>query len=349
MPGRFLRAVQHTLRGIRDGEPLEEDETVVLFPQSASLITPGRWRVPLHAWVVELEQGTVSRRLGQHSVLNVLDLLDVVEDQPMSDEFRSRLNWFMADREMNKRLQISIGDQTYRSPRSPPNGHIKFNVEYLTDAAAGSLLNYGVAGHPPGQIQLVGKTGLSVISDIDDTIKISNVTDKKQLVKGFFFDDYHVVAGMPEVYATLQQQFNACFHYVSASPWQLYPTLSPMMQAHYPFGSLSQRHFYIADRSFVQFFRSSREYKVNAITDIIERFSGRRFLLIGDSGERDPEVYAEVACRYPKQVAAIFIRRVEGDFRDTRFRIPDSAVMHYFSDPLEILPVAAKLAAEVQP
>ena len=41
-------------------------------------------------------------------------------------------------------------------------------------------------------------------------------------------------------------------------------------------------------------------------------FPGRRFLLVGDSGERDPDVYAEVAGRRPEQVVGIAIRQVAG-------------------------------------
>jgi phosphatidate phosphatase APP1 len=45
---------------------------------------------------------------------------------------------------------------------------------------------------------------------------------------------------------------------------------------------------------------------------IMEDFPRRKFLLVGDSGERDPEVYAEVARRHPDRVAGVAIRRVEG-------------------------------------
>lgn len=346
MIGRLFNGLKKAVHGLRYGESLEPDETVVLFPQCASRIGGNRWRVPLHGWVVELEQGSISRRLGQHGVLGALDLLDVVEDQIMTDEYRQRLNWFMADREMNKRLQFDIGQQSYISPRSPPNGHIKFTVEFETAEAAGSIIDYRVADHPPGQFQLVDDHGLSVISDIDDTIKISNVTDKKQLVKGFFFDDYHVVPGMPELYHQIQQQHDACFHYVSASPWQLYPSLAPLLKDYYPFGSLSQRHFYVADRTFVQFFMSSKEYKINAIIDIMQRFPHRQYLLVGDSGERDAEVYAEVASQCPQQVCAIYIRRVDNDFSDVEYPLPGNIHMQYFSHPEEIVQSICRLTGE---
>ena len=332
--------------GLRYGEPLEPDETVVLFPQSAARIRAGVWRVPMHAWVVELEQGTWSRRLGHRGVLAALDLLAVVEDQPPTQRFRERLNWFMADREMNKRVDLTIGGCTFTSPRSPPNGHIRFSVDYQTEAQAGAVIEYHVGVKSVGRVQLVGEYGLSVISDIDDTIKISNVTDKKQLIKGFFFDDYKVVEGMPGLYRQLQQ-LGACFHYVSASPWQLYPSLAPMLNQHYPFGSLSQRHFYIADQSFARFFMSSKAYKLKAIIDIIERFPKRRFLLIGDSGERDVEVYTEVAALCPQQVKAILIRRVNCKPETTSHTHRSSVVVRYFDSPHEVSGFACDIAKAV--
>ena len=71
---------------LRYGSPVKADETVVLFPQSASVVTSAdrlnsdnttrrQWTVPVHAWVVEKEDGALSRLLGRHSVLSFLDLL----------------------------------------------------------------------------------------------------------------------------------------------------------------------------------------------------------------------------------------------------------------------------------
>lgn len=350
-PVRVWHWLVRQLHGLRHGESLEPDETVVLFPQSAARVSANVWRVPLHAWVVELEKGSVSRRFGHRGTLGALDLLDIIEDQPLTTRFRDRLDWFMADREMNKRLQLAIEGTVFTSPRSPPNGHIRFSVDYQTEAQAGSVIEYHAENGAVGHIQLVGERGLSVISDIDDTIKVSNVTDKKQLVKGFFFDDYKVVDGMPALYRQLQE-FGACFHYVSASPWQLYPSLAPLLAEHYPFGSLSQRHFYIGDRSFVRFFMSSKDYKLKAISDIIERFPHRRFMLIGDSGERDAEVYAEVAALFPQQVKAILIRRVNSSAKSDPAAANDGDLtrhiqVRYFNQPQEVAGLACDIAAEL--
>ena len=58
------------------------------------------------------------------------------------------------------------------------------------------------------------------------------------------------------------------------------------------------------------FFSSPREYKVDAISAIIQRFPRSVFVLVGDSGEQDPEAYGEIGRRYPERVGAIFIRDV---------------------------------------
>ena len=315
---RCYEKLQWAYRCLRFGAAVQPDETVVLFPQCAAQKPGGGWIVPLHAWVVELETGSLSRRLGHRALFELLGLSGVTESEKNSPLFGKRLDWFMADREMNKRLRLQIDDQIHSSPRSPPSGHIKFSVEYHGAAPAGSIIEYRVVDaanreepvpRVSGQIQLVPVRGLSVISDIDDTIKTSHVTDKKELVRGIFFDDYKPVSGMPELYQQMAER-DVCFHYVSSSPWQIFPSLAPLLRKYYPAGSISLRHFYIASRSFIDFFRHSRRYKTQAISSLLERYPQRKFILIGDSGEKDPEIYCEICNRFVDQVKAILIRQV---------------------------------------
>jgi len=335
---------------LRHGSPLQADETVLLFAQSASQADNGGWTVPLHLWVVELERGTLLRKLGQRAVLELLDLADVVDDeQSLTDTFKERIIWFMADREMNKRFQVTLDGQAFTTPRSPINGHIKFTAQYTGNATAGSILPYRLASDLAndfsGLVQLVPKRGVSIISDIDDTIKISHVPDRKRLVKGMFFDESKPVPGMPDWYRQLAEA-GCCFHYVSASPWQLYPTLNDMRQTHFPFGSMSLRHFYVGDETFVDFFASSREYKLATIRQLLQRFPQRQFALVGDSGQEDPEVYTEIASEHPNQVAAILIRRVpidsyDGDITATQLDIDNQRRWQQLIAPLpEHIPFA---------
>ena len=69
-------------------------------------------------------------------------------------------------------------------------------------------------------IYALAKEGVSVISDIDDTIKITQVLNKGSLLKHTFYNGFKPVEGMNEIYQIWGAQ-KCQFHYVSASPWQL--------------------------------------------------------------------------------------------------------------------------------
>ena len=58
------------------------------------------------------------------------------------------------------------------------------------------------------------------------------------------------------------------------------------------------------------------DFKVRAIRELIARLPRRHFVLVGDSGERDPEVYATILSQYPSQVDAVYIRNVTQETKD---------------------------------
>ena len=63
------------------------------------------------------------------------------------------------------------------------------------------------------------------------------------------------------------------------------------------------------------------EHKVARISEIMRRFPQRKFILVGDSGERDPEVYREIKKRFPDQVQEIKIRDVRNDREKKKRRL----------------------------
>ena len=299
------------------GSPLKPDEVIIFFPTSASQTSEGEWQVPIHAWIYESEEHAVSRELSRKIIRELLELTDLIDEQDHSEVFTQRIKYFLVDNERNKRISLKVGDKTVQSTRSEPNGHITFTIDYPATAKPGTWVKLPL--RTPARIsrsfeaesQLIPEQGLSVISDIDDTIKISEVIDKKALIEHVFFKNYEVTPGMPKFYKTLEEH-GAYFHYISASPWQLYPSLKPFLDAHYPKGSFSLRHFRVTDSSFIHFFRSSMDYKIGTISRIIERYPQHQFILIGDSGEDDPEVYATIFQRYPENIKKILIRKVRG-------------------------------------
>lgn len=71
------------------------------------------------------------------------------------------------------------------------------------------------------------------------------------------------------------------------------------------------RYFRVKDSSSILgMVRSPAAFKLGVLQELMAKFPKRKFVFVGDSGEQDPEVYAELAMKFPDQVKAIFIRRV---------------------------------------
>jgi phosphatidate phosphatase APP1 len=175
------------------------------------------------------------------------------------------------------------------------------------------VLKAGDARKFTGVAMPLPTNGLSVISDLDDTIKVSEVRDHGALIRRTFLQPFEPVTGMAELYRAWATN-GAQFHYVTASPWQLHIPLVEFAGSNgFPAGSWHMKQWRLKDRTFRSLFEDPREYKVGNIAPLLWQSPGRRFVLVGDSGERDPEAYAALAREFPKQVAAIYIRDVTGE------------------------------------
>lgn len=315
-----LQQLKHWLRmapgWLRHGSPLKLDEELIFFPTSATMQEDGSWLIPVHAWFFELDKNSLMRLLSVKAVSELLEFMDVTEQQARMPMFQERIKWFLVDNESNKRIHIQLDGELHQSPRSTLSGHLHFEIPYQNSAETEWLqLPVQMPEHDSRQFhaetQLIPRQGLSVISDIDDTLKPSNVLDKKQLIQNVFFKEYHAVEGMPAFFQWLANQ-GAYFHYLSSSPWQMYPLLKPLLEQYYPKGPIHLRNFNPTNRSFIKFFMSSEVYKTTKAMNIIHRYPEHQFILIGDSGEKDPEVYARMYREFPHNIKQILIRAVDG-------------------------------------
>jgi phosphatidate phosphatase APP1 len=57
------------------------------------------------------------------------------------------------------------------------------------------------------------------------------------------------------------------------------------------------------------------DHKSAAVQELLEMYPELKFVLIGDSGERDPEIYLEAAARHPGRIVAVYIRDLGGKSR----------------------------------
>ncbi len=305
------------LSGPARADAIEADENVQFFPGYARYRS-GTLELLVRGWIFEPETDSARRRA---LLATLREALEIPEKPAAREIFQKRAAYFLVDNERGKRLTIRLAGEPFTLEASDPAGHFG-GVIPLTGALIQRVrrearrglcaFSAGTVGRPfAGQVQLIGERGLSVISDIDDTIKVSNVLDKKELIASTFEREFRAVDGMARLYRRLERR-GAVFHYVSGSPWQLYPGLGEFRaRAGFPFGSFHLRPFRLKDSTFFEFVKADQlPYKRGVIQEILRDFPLRQFIFIGDSGEKDPEVYASLARENPGRVRAILIRDV---------------------------------------
>jgi hypothetical protein len=338
---------------------IHRDDSLIFFPTIGHFDSASQhWHLPLHGWIFKPETNSL-RRAAAVSVLRSWLGLDRTSIE--GELFAERLWAFLVDNQPRKAVTIRIGRDSYELTPSTPNGHILDALRLPAMAVEAALaeqtegndspnserwLNLDVI-MPPGDerrvraaLHLLDEQGLSVISDIDDTIKVTHVHDRAALLRQTFFRDFESVPGMADLYGRWQAA-GAAFHYVSRSPWQLYTPLAEFVVDHgFPAGTFHMRNFRWKNASTLESDKDGSK-KLAVIEEIFMNLPQRRFVCVGDSGEHDPEVYAQLARRHPQQVQRIFIRCVAGEERRSArllqtFRgLPDD-LWQAFLDPLEL-------------
>lgn len=325
--------------------PIEDDEVVQFFRTSASFNEDSQsWLIPIHGWVYEPQKSRFRKSLFS-SIIRFKYGLKVTDSN--KTEFEERLNLIIADNERGKVIQLMVADQIIELPSSTPNGHFEFQItlpkEFVEQHREGDLLNISTTSKNgrlfTGEIKLVEATGLSVISDIDDTVKISNVLNRQQLIDNTFLKPFTPVIGMSDLFRQISPQVSA-FHFVSSSPWQLYPPLVEFLEKEaIPWAQLSLKPVRFRDMTLFNLFKPGTATKPDKIRKIIQQFPRRQFILIGDSGEQDPEVYSAMAKEFPQNIVKIIIRNITDEkLVNERFRelTNTDATWQLFVDTSEI-------------
>ena len=160
------------------------------------------------------------------------------------------------------------------------------------------------------EVRITEPKGISMISDIDDTIKHSAIgSGAKEIFRNAFIRELGdlTIDGVREWYSTMAD-LGVNLHYVSNSPWQLYPVLTSFFaRAGLPKGSFHLKQY----TGMLQgIFEPVAERKKGTLEKIISDFPDRRFILVGDSGEADLELYTDIMLANPSRILGVFIRDV---------------------------------------
>ena len=199
------------------------------------------------------------------------------------------------------------------------------------------------------------KAPFLVISDIDDTILLTGLTEGMAMVARTVLreaSERAAIAGMASFYRGLARGVQSrsgsrkpapTFFYVSTGSWAFYPTLQEFVQLRgFPVGPMFLTDWGPTERYLR---RSGAEHKRTAIRRLLEAYPTMRFVLIGDSGQRDPLTYEEMAREFPGRVELILIRQVgdDEDERNTALR-SRAAELRAEGIPLHLVPEASHAA-----
>lgn len=163
-----------------------------------------------------------------------------------------------------------------------------------------------------------------IISDIDDTVMVTGVAHKLLMLWRLFAKPGASRVPFPGVAAFYRALYAGAtgdqqnpMLYVSRAPWTIYPELDRFFELHcIPVGPvLHLRDWGISFHHPLP--RRQQSHKLDAIEQMLELYPDLPFVLLGDSGQHDPEVYAEVARNHPRRIQAVYIRDVTGNARRT--------------------------------
>ncbi len=229
------------------------------------------------------------------------------------------------------------------------------------EAHAMTTIGDGESASGTGEVVKPARTApFLVISDIDDTILLTGLTEGVTMVIRTVLRDANerrAIPGMAALYRALargvpnragNRRPEPTFFYVSTGSWSFYPLLDEFIGLRgFPSGPMFLTDWGPTERYLR---RSGAEHKRTAIRRLFEAYPGMQFVLIGDSGQRDPLTYEEMAREFAGRVTLIVIRQVGADDDERNSELRTRAeVLRGDGIPLHLVPdasVAAQLAYE---
>lgn len=336
----LLLSVQKLIGYCGSTSRIAADERVLFFPTAASQWNATHWHVPIHGWIFEPEENSKKRRVFRSLLRRALKVPSGSASKQILDR---RIQPFVFDNERFKQPIINLGGKEYTMSPSGKNGHFQTSLilphEELfpeedsssadDDASSPSntrrTLSFFATSSDksrkfPGTLHFVPPEGITIVSDIDDTIKITNVVDKKEMLRNTFLRDFSPVPGMAQVYRqwcllsdTKKEVPHVHLHLLSASMFQLYEDLEQFRHNH-DFPPCTYTLKIVRPKDAPQTIRilleDAFDFKRRSLVRILESFPKRQFILVGDTGEKDPHVYASIAKDYPHQILGIYLRLV---------------------------------------
>lgn len=213
----------------------------------------------------------------------------------------------------DQEVTLTMNDVKYVT-RSNRKGFFEFKINTPKAGAVRCHLRVGAWNVEDRLELIVQDPEVIIVSDIDDTILVSHSTN---LIKKLYLlltknhERRRGYDGIKHFYQQLLGDAGKLF-YVSSSEWNLYDFLVEFMS----FNKMPDGVFLLQDlkSGLLDLFKSgggSHLHKVLKINKLLDLYPDSRFILVGDSGQRDPDIYWKVVNENPGRIEQVFIRDVK--------------------------------------
>ncbi|KAK4121000.1 hypothetical protein N657DRAFT_648372 [Parathielavia appendiculata] len=333
--------------------PISADDVVWLMDNVAFRDRAGNW-------VAEFVGCAFDHRPSPMVVDIVGDIAEKVglsRDDREEGAIERRIGPFVMEILPGRQLKVNFDRKTQLKLGPGGRNGISSDVKRVPKAPGGSVVTStanvpkGVVGMLEMQTFYAEPEGWAVISDIDDTIKITQTSDPVGILKSTFVSEPTPVPGMSELYAQIRELVtpSAPFFYLSASPYNLYPFLRRFRDQHYPFGQLILRDssWQTISGLLSNLTLGTEAYKTDRISKVHSWLPKRRLILIGDSTQSDPEAYGNACRAFQGWIKLVLIRKVtdiaaigiqeknEPQRFEKAFDQVPREIWHVFEDPRE--------------
>lgn len=210
-------------------------------------------------------------------------------------------------------VRVDVGGRTHEV-RTNRGGYVDEVLEVeLEPGWAEARLTVAGGSSDTTPLRVVGPTGdVGLVSDIDDTVMVTALPRPLLAAWNTFVRHEtrrRAVPGMATLYdAVLRAGDDVPVVYLSTGPWNVAPVLEDFLARHgYPPGPLLMTDWGPTAEGW---FRSGQQHKRHELARLVHELPQVQWLLVGDDGQHDPQLYAEAAAAHPEHVLAVAIREL---------------------------------------
>ena len=245
----------------------------------------------------------------------------IIDQKDKKSTKSSVVSAFFNNEKKDTNISMLVNDKEYFS-KSDNEGYFTFDINLSTTYKRDSDILLTVNNKKYiKKVQLFYpsvKKHIGIISDFDDTVIVSDVTNKLKLMYNTFIKNYMQREVIDEVKNKILQvdrenslSDNRALFFISGSPHQLSDIMNNFLNLHkFPKRAILTKKLHGENRD--SFF-ATVAYKYDKIVKLINMYPHIKWVLFGDSGEKDEEVYLKIIKEFPNKIEEVYIRDVKTD------------------------------------